>query len=182
MLARLCGFEQHPNGYSEKYSLDWTHGRWQKRHPMVLIIHRMHTTCYTFLKIYFKYTPLPGSYFGMLLLPTCVLKYFMEIPYIIVFQIPYWKPFSETNNCFYERPKTTNDFSHPIMCNSETDSHIPFFLVILDKVVTWHFITLRPSIYILPCHSKVWHEQNVLHQSKHVIGRYKYLYLYTYYL
>ena len=85
MLARLCGFEQYPNGYSEKYSLDWTHGRWQKRHPMVLIIHRMHTTCYTFLKIYFKYTPLPGSYFGMLLLPTCVLKYFMKIPYIIVF-------------------------------------------------------------------------------------------------
>ena len=30
--------------------------------------------------------------------------------------------------------------------------------------------------------TKVWNEQNVLHQSKHAIGRYKYLYLYTYYL
>ena len=78
MLVRLWGSERHPNGNSEKYSLDWTHGKWQKRHPMVLIIHRMHTTCYTFLKIYFKYTPLSGSYFEMLLIPTCVLKYFMQ--------------------------------------------------------------------------------------------------------
>ena len=78
MLVRLCGFERYTNGYSEKYSLDWTHGRWQKRHSMGLIIHRMHTTCYTFLKIYFKYTPLSGSYFEMLLIPTCVLKYFMQ--------------------------------------------------------------------------------------------------------
>ena len=126
MLVRLCGFERYLNGYSEKYSLDWIHGRWQKRHPMVLIIHRMHTTCYTFLKIYFKYTPLPGSYFGMLLLPTRVVKYFMKIPCIIVFQTPCWKllyvksyskslfiyqdldmsiRLSETNNCFYKGPK-----------------------------------------------------------------------------
>ena len=56
----------------------WTHSRWQKRHSMGLIIDRMHTTCYTFLKIYFKYTPLPGSYFEMLLVPTCVLKYFIQ--------------------------------------------------------------------------------------------------------
>ena len=192
MLVRLCGFERYLNGYSEKYSLDWTHGRWQKRHPMVLIIHRMHTTCYTFLKIYFKYTPLPGSYFGMLLLPTRVVKYFMKIPYIIVFQTPCWKLlyvylFINISICLLGFRKLTialikyqncKRFSHPIMCNSETDSHIPFFLVILDKVVTWHFITLRPSIYILPCHSKVLYEQKVLHQSKSAMAMYKYIYIY----